>query len=120
MGRHQDIAGFIKSEITEWANSLKGEEEITECPFDGHRSDRRSNMLRHADMYMKGKMASLYKNVKDEKKQQHPVMMQVVRAIYDYDTMTGGAKGNYLSRARLLLAKWTSFSTTNSSTSFSL
>jgi 5-methylcytosine-specific restriction endonuclease McrA len=118
--RHQQISMLVKKEVLEWAKSIaeqtKSEAQVFECPFCGYKSSRHDNIVRHSKAHSKGKLASVYKNLVNDRQHCHPVVAQVMRAIYNHDSMTGAPKGNYLSRAVSLLIKWSSFSTSATST----
>jgi hypothetical protein len=71
-------------------------------------------MRRHGESHIKGKMSSMFKNMINTKKQRHPVLMEVMRALFNHDSVTGSAQGRYASRAKSCLSKWMSSSTPSS------
>ena len=119
MVRHQDIVAYIKEELAEWVAMLGDDHTgrntstaIFTCPVCARMSDRRRNMVRHADTHTHGKLAAMFGSLESGERCPHPVYMEVVRALWESDCVQGDMKGRYCARAQSLLSKWTWFQPT--------
>lgn len=105
--RHFEIVKCLKSELSVWVASLSGaSRQIIECPLCGRTSDRLFNMQRHAQTHTTGRLSKLIGNIEAGRRQQHPIFLEIVRALYDNDLLVGKAGGRYAARARTLLSGW--------------
>lgn len=81
------------------------------CIVCGRVTDRLRNMVRHAQSHIQGKPSAIAMSLCGTgRHQQHPVVMEVIRALHDHDQLCGSIRGNYFARAQKLLVSWTNYS----------
>ena len=121
--RHRDIVSCLRMELSDWVQQLEGggnhEVKLPKtlvCPICGRSSNRRRNMVRHANTHTSGKLAVMVDTLESGGKIQHPVIMEVIRALHDHDSVLGNITGNYAKRAQTLLSDWLRFETSASDT----
>ena len=115
--RHQEIVSCLRVELAEWVQMLEDGNvniRVVECPVCGRVSNRRRNMIRHAKSHMVGRLGCLMGALETGGRVQHPVYMQVIRALHDHDSVVGNVIGKYAHRAQSLLKEWFRFETASS------
>ena len=119
--RCQTIVASLKEEIAQWVNALEtdefGSSRVTlECPICGRTCDRVWNMQRHALTHTTGKLSTMFMSLESDHRIPHPVFVDIVRALYDHDTVKGCATVQYATRTRSLLTQWLRFTTASGHT----
>ena len=110
--KHENIVVYLERELVEWAEAADDGVGVQECPICGRAMDRKWNMQRHIASHTSGKLSCLVNALKSGEQVQHPVFMEVVRALYNHDQLTNSAEpGRYAARAKSLLSKWLGFTT---------
>ena len=112
MLRHADIVVHMRRGARERLGALGEKDASLECPFCGRCSSDRRWAKAHAKSHEDGKLACIHKTLVESTQVSHPVFAAVERALYDDDAINGRAPGNYLSRAKDLLAQWIGFAAT--------
>lgn len=112
--RHEDIVVHLKTELAQWIAALEDSAKsggVYECIICGRVCDRRRNMVRHAETHTTGKLSAMIGALESDRQMQHPVYMEVMRALYDNDLMMDKEPGAYAARVKALLTEWMQFST---------
>lgn len=118
----KNLSDVLSEELAAWLDDLEraGADarpgQTYECPLCGRVSDRIWNMRRHAETHTSGKLSAMLAAFQGGNRVPHPVLTEVMRALYDHDVMSGRVACRIASRARALLASWTRFATTSEAT----
>ena len=103
----QPLASLLESEAQERIDKVNSEEDVAlQCPLCGVVARKRCELKRHAAVHSSGKKVALHGNMAVGKRERHPVVMAIVRSLYDEDQLKGTEGGQYVTRAVKHLSQW--------------